>query len=353
MNNQTEPEGKELSMADIIKQARDFMRYCWEMKQKIVLIPIIGILLGLGAHFWYRPQYTATLSFAVQDNEGGSNISSLASQFGISLGGTSGDAFGGDNIYELFTSRQIIEKVLLTPVRVNNKEDLLINLYLKTYEIDEAIAGSKYAEVRAVRFTGGQNRANFSRSQDSIVNIVYTGIIKKQLSAQKRSKKLSIGDITFVAENELLAKLFVEGLIKETTRFYIETKTKQSRTNYDLLSRQTDSVKREYERALTARASMADNNLNLVRQSGSVGLAKKQTDIQVSMSTYIEMKKNLEMVKFSLMKQTPVIQIIDTPLLPLEKKKIGILKGTVLGGFLGGVMAILYLLFLYYNKDKK
>lgn len=341
---------KELNIKEMIEQLKSLYAFYLKKKYTIILFGLGGIILGLAAHFIYKPKYTADLSFALQETDGsGSGIANIASQFGIALGGVSNGAFSGDNIFELFYSRHIIEDVLLKPIIIDGKKDVLMNLYLTTYEIDKQIKKSTKPGVSSIVFAPGQRKEDFSRQKDSIVKVVYDGIVKGKLVAQKRSKKLSIGDISFTSENELLSKLFVEGLIRETSLFYIDTKTKLSRTNYELLLHQTDSVKREYDRALQSRAALADNNFNSVRQSASVSLMKKQTDIQVSMNAYIEMKKNLEMLKYSLAKETPIIQVIDRPTFPLEKKKISILKGVVIGGFMGGMAALAYLFFVFYN----
>ena len=51
------------------------------------------------------------------------------------------------------------------------------------------------------------------------------------------------------------------------------------------------------------------------------------------------------MAKVSLRKETPLIQVIDRPILPLKKEKVGKLKSLILGGFLAGFLTILYLVF--------
>jgi hypothetical protein len=53
----------------------------------------------------------------------------------------------------------------------------------------------------------------------------------------------------------------------------------------------------------------------------------------------------LELAKITLRKETPLIQLIDRPILPLEKEKFGKLKSIILGGFLAGFLYILYLIF--------
>jgi hypothetical protein len=85
---------------------------------------------------------------------------------------------------------------------------------------------------------------------------------------------------------------------------------------------------------------LADANLNPAFQTPTVGIQRKQTDITVLATAYGELLKNLELAKFNLLRETPLIQVIDTPLLPLENKKIGRLTGGIFFAFAFGVMAV-------------
>jgi uncharacterized protein involved in exopolysaccharide biosynthesis len=53
----------------------------------------------------------------------------------------------------------------------------------------------------------------------------------------------------------------------------------------------------------------------------------------------------LELAKITLRKETPLIQLIDKPMLPLNKEKFGKPKSLILGGFLAGFLTVLYLVF--------
>ena len=54
---------------------------------------------------------------------------------------------------------------------------------------------------------------------------------------------------------------------------------------------------------------------------------------------------NLELSKVSLRKETPLIQVIDRPILPLDKDRVSKKKSLLLGGFLAGFLTVLYLVF--------
>ena len=59
----------------------------------------------------------------------------------------------------------------------------------------------------------------------------------------------------------------------------------------------------------------------------------------------------LELAKITLRKETPLIQEIDKPILPLEKYKFGKLKFIILGGFLACFLTLIFLVFKQVLRD--
>ncbi|MDD3196201.1 MAG: hypothetical protein PHU68_10455 [Paludibacter sp.] len=71
-------------------------------------------------------------------------------------------------------------------------------------------------------------------------------------------------------------------------------------------------------------------------------------------AVYGEVLKNLETLKLDLARETPLVQIIDTPRYPLKKDKLGKIKGIALGGFLAGVLIVgLLTIQLLTGKNRK
>ncbi len=66
---------------------------------------------------------------------------------------------------------------------------------------------------------------------------------------------------------------------------------------------------------------------------------------------YLEIIKNLEVSKITLLNETPIIQIIDKPILPLEDNKISKALAGILGAFLGGFLSISFFVFGKLFKD--
>lgn len=290
--------------------------------------------------------YVAELSFALDDDKSGGTglgaAAGLASQFGIDLGGGSGGgAFSGDNLQELMKSRTMVEKTLLVPVIVNNKQQTLAQYYIDFTEFYK-----KKPDLKNINYPVNLDRAHFTLQQDSVLGVFYTTITKANLSVDKVDKKLSIITVKVTSENEMFSKMFTEMLVKNVSDFYIETKTKKSARNVAILQHQTDSVRNALNNAITGAAVTSDVNpnpnpsLQIIR----VPSLRKQVDVQANTAILTELVKNLELSKMSLRRETPLVQVIDRPILPLEKQRFGKLKGIVLGGFVFGFFTALYLL---------
>ena len=87
--------------------------------------------------------------------------------------------------------------------------------------------------------------------------------------------------------------------------------------------------------------------LNIKKTTGT----RNQIDVQTNSAILSQLIAQLEIAKVSLRKETPLLQVIDAPILPLEKIKFSRLKFLILGGFFGGFIAIIYIVFMKLRKN--
>jgi uncharacterized protein involved in exopolysaccharide biosynthesis len=337
----------EISLKELIQKGQAWLAFFKSKWKTIVLAGIIGGLLGLGYSFTKKTIYTAKLSFALEEkgSMSGSGLASVAAQFGLGIGGSEGGVFSGGNMIELLKSRFLIEKTLLSTVTINGKSDLLLNRYIRFNKLDKKWVKKK--NLANLKFTNA-DRTKFTLQQDSVLGMISGGIIKNNLAVSQQDKKLSIINISLVSTDEVFAKVFSEKLIETVTDFYIETKTKKSRGNVVLLQNRADSVQRELNAALYGRAQFGDQNMGLIRQQAAVPKLKQEMRVQMLGTLYGELVKNLEFAKLTLMREEPLVQIIDQPILPLPITRLGKLKAMLIGGFLFGFLFLLYLLIREY-----
>jgi hypothetical protein len=184
-------------------------------------------------------------------------------------------------------------------------------------------------------FPVGEDRTKFTRKQDSVLFSFYNQLVApKQLIIARKDKKLSFVNVDFTSTNELFSKLFVEKLMENTYNFYKQTKTSQSRANIVMMEAKADSIHRLYESALYKGAGFSSVNINPAMQIAGVPRVKQENNAQLYATVYAEVLKNLETLKLDMMRETPIVQIIDSPILPLEMERLGKIKGIVIGGFI-------------------
>jgi uncharacterized protein involved in exopolysaccharide biosynthesis len=336
----------EISLKEIVDKTKEWFSYLLSQWKIIVLAGIIGAGLGLAYSFSKKPVYTASLSFALEDEKSGGlgGALGLASQFGLDLGGGGGSVFTGSNLTELFKSRSMVEQTLLSPVTSNEKTISLAEMYIENKGWREK--WNDIPRFKTIQFLPNSKRKYFTRVHDSILGVIYEDLSKNSLTVGQKDKKVSIISIDVFSNNELFAKFFSEALAKEVSDFYIDNKSKKARINMAILERQTDSIRRELNGAITGVAVANDNTFNLnpamnVRRAPS---ARRQVDVQANTAILTELVKQTEMAKVALRKETPLIQVIDRPILPLAKERFGNVKGILLGGLLAGFLLVLFLI---------
>ncbi|WP_370566920.1 Wzz/FepE/Etk N-terminal domain-containing protein [Flavobacterium sp. PL002] len=337
----------EISLKELIAKGKEWFHYLLSQWKIIVLAGIVGTFLGIAYSFIKKPTYTASLSFALEDEKSGGGLGSalgLASTLGLDLGSSGGSIFTGSNLTELFKSRSMVELTLLSPVVVDGKTISLAEMYIQNNRWRDGWVDKP--KLTNIQFLPGIKRKNFTRVHDSILGVIYADLSKTALTVGQKDKKISIINIDVATTNEGFSKYFCEALAKQVSDFYVETKSKKSRDNMLILERQTDSIRRELNNAITGVAVANDNTFNLnpalnVRRAPS---ARRQVDVQANTAILTELVKQSELAKVTLRKETPLIQIIDKPILPLKKERFALSEGIIMGGFLAGFLMVSFLI---------
>ena len=296
---------EEATLKDVIISIRDYRR---ELKKKFILIStvlIISIISGLVYSSIQKDKFEAVLSFIVEGQSEGPNLSSIsgmASQFGLDLGGSSSSTFSQQNVIELLKSRKVIESTLSKSCIVNNEEDILLNHYISINNMIE----------------DGENISFFSSSKDSITNIIWKEIIEFKIDLSYQNDEANILNLTYTSTNSEFAKNFTELLVEEISQMYSHYQTEKTKKSLKNLELRSDSIFRELKNSERNFARVKDRNLRVINASGRLDEIQYMREVQVLNAIYLELIKNTELVKMNLLNETPIIQLIDVPVLPLE-----------------------------------
>lgn len=336
----------ELSMRGLIIKAQETTNYLLRKWKLIALFILLGAIAGLAASFIVKVKYKAVLTFVMEDSKNGSfsAYSSIASQFGIQLpdaSSTSG-VFSGDNIMGFLQSRTLIERTLLTPTTINGKQLTLAEHYVNFNNLRSQYKGKPGLEN--ISFPVGLSRSKYTLQQDSILYTLYKRIYLSDLKVDKPDKKLSFVEVDVTTPNEQFSKVFAENLVDEALSFYVDAKMSRSRRNVNNLQKRADSILMLLNQRTYTTAQIQDINLNPARKVATVGAELALRDKGILQTMYAEVERNLEVSKATMEQEAPLIQIVDTPIYPLERKKVGKGMGLIVGGFLGGFVIIVFLI---------
>ncbi|MDR0261909.1 MAG: lipopolysaccharide biosynthesis protein [Sphingobacterium sp.] len=339
---------QDITLKELILNLKNWILYLISKWYILILAVVLGSALGILYTKLKKPIYTATTSFVLEGAEPSNGLgqyAGIASMMGVDLGGGNGGIFQGDNLIELYKSRTMIEAALLKPSQSDSSK-VLLDHYFEMEQLKDQWK-KKRPELLSVNFAlKHQNSNSLQRQRDSVISRVVDDINSKKLAVGKPDKKLSIIKIDVSGTNEIFAKEFNEALVAEVNEFYVKTKTKKSLDNISILQHKTDSVRAAMNGAISSAAVAIDNtpNLNPTKQIlRLVPSQRSQFSAETNKTILAQLLQNLELSKLSLMKEAPLIQIIDNPVYPVKENKIGVIKGAVIGAFLLSFITIVIL----------
>ncbi len=334
----------QFTLKQVVKNLQEWLAYFIGQWKILVAAGVIGLGFGALYSIFTKPVFHAETSFVLEegDSAGRGQMAGLASLVGVnlgSLGGTSG-LFQGDNIMELYKSDRMLSETLLSPFEGG---ELLIDRFVSFEEIDEK--WSNKVDIPSMDFS--VPRDQFTVDQDSVVKQVSKLIREKQLGVTKPDRKLTILQVSISSKDEKFAKVFNETLVEKVNSFYFDTKTKKTGENLRILQTQADSVRKILDESIGAYATASDRvpNANPLLSRATVESKKRQIDVQATGAVYGEIVKNLEIAKVNHRNNSPLIQVIDSPILPLPRSETRLVKGMVLGSILTGLTVLVFLYF--------
>lgn len=344
--DQTNHAPDEVSVKSWIQKFGRLRRFLVSQWKKLLICILIGGAIGLAYAMLRTTSYKALCTFVLQEGEksGGGGLgqySALASMVGIDVGSSSG-LFQGDNIIELYKSRLMIEQALLSQAVFRGHRQLLIDRYIQINHLEKA--WRQKPALRNLNFH--LPKQNFTVDHDSLITMMVDDINKNYLLVSKPDKKLTIINVQVKAPDPLFAKALTESMVSTVNAFYIRTKTKGLVRNMLLLQHQADSVKRALNGFISGTAAALDvyPNANPIMQSLRVPSQKRQVDVQASGAIYAEVVKNLEIARNSLQRETPLIQVIDEPVLPLPNDRLSKSKAILTGMLIALIVSTVVLL---------
>ncbi len=317
-----EASNQTFNLGEIFNKINLFIKFYLSSIRLILLCLFACLLFSAFYYVYEKPEYQADTTFVLTESGGskGGGLASLTSQFGIDLGGLGGSSsmFSGENIFDIFKTKIIVEKVLLTKYNENSNKTLA-DVYLEKFYKRRFL---KFLQINNnISFENYNLNSNSDRMKDSILDMTYNQIITNNIKIDKLNKKGSIIKLSVISRDEQFSKIFTERLLEEVKKLYIKIKNSNTQENINKLQFKADSLETILSNKSFQTANSQVININPAIRKIGVPAELKQKDLTIVMTIYGEVIKNLELSKMTLAQQTPIFQVLDVPRYPLLNNK--------------------------------
>jgi hypothetical protein len=324
--------------------------------KKNIFYLLIGSLIGTSIGWYFDIQnnkstfYKSEIIFIMDSeasNSGGA-LSDLAGSLGLSNSfGASNTLFSGENFKELLKTKIIYRKALLKKVFWNGEEDIFANIFLKKSKIEEFEWSEMPRDFFIHKFKSS-NINDLDFYDRNILDQIYLHLREKTV-VSTLNQKSSFLTLSVETRNDTLSYIWSKLYLKTVTDFYIDTKTKKSKEVLNLMTSRVDSLRSALYFTQGKLANFQDQNQQIIFQRARIIAERLQMNSTQLQAMYLESVRNLDNLKFSLVKESPLLNIISDTELPLKPspKSSGFIPflGAILGFFFSCV--IIYLVNLF------
>jgi uncharacterized protein involved in exopolysaccharide biosynthesis len=341
----------EISLKDLILVVRTLWGEFWRKKWTLIPMAIIGSMLGFSVAFFTTPYYKASYRFFVKEGSASGLGGSLGS-LGSLLGGGGGTLL--DKSVEVIKSEMVVGKVLLTPIEVEDKSDLVINHYInlqdlkKQWEEDTLLIKAKFALADTIPET-------YNPAQRKAYKFILTNFINEKSTIIQHSfeKKSGVISLSVNNKNEDFS-VKVSGLILEGVRSFIRNYAAESlNNNVEVLTKKVDSIQGELNSVRRRLARATDQSFSIFLNEDKVDLKALAVQEQILLTMYAEAQKNLETVLFmgQSASNSPAVIVLDHPYSPIKPEQKSILIYSIAGFILAGGFGFGFILIRRWYKN--
>jgi len=324
----------------------------------IILVgSLVGLISGLYLELYKNNNifYKSDIVFIMDSEVGASSgaLSDLASSFGLSANfGGNNALFSGENFKELLKTKAIFRRALLKKVIWNGKQEIFANLFLKKSRIEEFEWSNLPQDFYIHRFKSSELK-DLDVQDRNVLDMIYLHLKEKTFLVSENQKS-SFLKLSVETRNDTLSYVWSKLYLKTVTDFYIDTKTKKSKELLVIMSSRVDSLRSALYFTQGKLANFQDQNQQIIFQKAKVISERLQMNSTQLQGMYLESVRNLDNLKFSLIKESPLLNIIsdtELPLSPTPKSKGTItFLGTLLGFFFSCIIVYLIKLYKEFNS---
>lgn len=314
---------------DVIDLVMVYRHLMAKKRRFLKVIPIVFVLSCV----WIFPEpryYKCKVTLAPETT--GENIagglSSIASQFGVNLGGASADAIYPLLYPDLMESNNFmiglmdikvksadgtVDTDYYTYMTKHQKKNQLTRPFKKLAGAVSKLMESK-DEAVAPKPKGGKRIDPFrlSKKDYELVSLLKTKITCKV------DKKTDVITITVEDQDPLICATMADSVRQHLQVFITEYRTNKARLDVEHYKKLSVNAKKEYEACVREYSDFCDSNQEVTLQSFVSKRDELENEMQLKYNTYTAMQTQLEAMRAKLQERTPAFTTLQNATVPVK-----------------------------------
>ena len=278
----------------------------------------------------------------------GINISDL---IGLNLGNSSSnEALTSDLYPDIVESTPFLLDVLQQKITDSgNHKTMTVSEYLKKYSSPSptGLLGYLVKKIRGERNNIKEVKhfrkgiIKLSEEQSDLLKTLSEMI---QVEVQNQGNKLlkrksKIFSVNVEAQDPLVSALLADSVVNCLKRYVVNYNTQKAQKDLNFIKAQFLDARHNFYTAQKILADYSDSNSNVILASVNIQKERLQKEYNLSASVYTSLAQLLEKAKIQVQNHTPVLTVIQPPVVPLKKSApkttLIIIEMLLVGGFVG------------------
>lgn len=326
--------------------------YLWKERRFLLKVGGCSLVAALVIVFSLPKEYTTVIKLAPETEDVSKKISGLgglAAMAGINLNTSSGaDAISPDLYPDVVQSVPFLLE--LFPTEINYKkgdERTSLYAYMTLYQRSPWWNYLTEAPFKALRAIKGVFVEKKEEPSGSAIDPFHLTSMQEEIIRALRDRiSISVDKKTLVITlsvqmQNALASAQVAQIVQDKLQTYITAyRTRKVKDDLEFTQTVFDDARTAYYKAQQAYAAFEDANRNIISSSYRTELERLKNEMTLSFNVYNTLAQKLEQDKLRVQEKTPIYTVIEPATVPLtasSPKKMLILIGVMLLGFLGGI----------------
>ncbi len=301
-------------------------RALWAKRKTFIIIWCITFILSATWIFSQPRYYKCEVKLAPETSKNNplGSAASLASSFGINIGGSSDDAIYPSLYPNLFESPEFLVDILGIQVatddgRVNTDYYTYLTKHQKKNKIIQLIKDlskpivSFFSDKEEKPTLTARDLNSFYLSKED--NFLIEHVIRKKIRCSV-SKLTEVITIQVTDQDKLTCALLADSIRLRLQSYITEYRTKKARQDEQYYKHLTDSALIEYEKAIGTYGNYLDHNkkasLNIAVEKGK----KLGNDLSTKLQMYNSFNTQYQAMKAKVQEQTPVFSTLKSATVP-------------------------------------